>query len=399
MHILIVHEVDYFHKPVFEFQILAEIFSSQGHKITVIDYPQGKLPSFFSKEPASGGWIASNVRRVYQDASLTVIRPLYSQRPFLRRISYSLNFQKLLQQLIESQKIDFILLYAGPTNGWQTVKLAKRYRLPIVFRSIDVLHKIVPNLIFQCPTKISEKYIYQNSNLILALTPKLRNYIIKFGANPLKVKLQISGVDTNLFKPATKNLDLSKKWGLDHADKIVLFAGTLYKFSTLDWLTKNWRLLLKKIPQAKLLILGMGPLLPTLETIIKKNRLEKTVILTGWQPYRLLPDFINLADVCINLFKLNNITRDIIPTKLFQYLACGKPVIAFPLPGTVEILPGEKAGMVYAKDNQSALNLITKLLENKNAAWQIGRNGYQLTKEKYDWKKIAEHVLETAKTI
>ena len=394
MKILIIHEVDYFNKVIFEFQILAEILSSLGNKVVVIDYPQGKSSSCFKYDSSLKAWTANNIHRVYKNTSLTIMRPFYSKFPPLTRLSYVLNTGRMLKRIISSQKIDFILLYSVPHNGWQAVRLAHKYHIPIVFRSIDVLHKIVPNKIYQFPVRIFEKYVYRNSDLILALTPKLKGYIIQLGADPSRVKLQLAGVDINLFNPSAKNLNLAKKWGINQHDKVVLFAGTLYKFSTLDWLAEHWNLVLEKVPEAKLLILGEGSLLSKLKTIIKESDLEKSIILTGWQPYELLPDFINLADICINLFELNNITRKIIPTKLFQYLACAKPIIAFPLPGTIDILTGERDGIVYSKDNSDAIDLIVKMLKNKDRTRKIGQNGYSLVKEKYDWQKIGKDILE-----
>jgi glycosyltransferase involved in cell wall biosynthesis len=399
MKILVIHEIDYFNKAVFEFQILSEIFSSFGHEVTVIDYPQHKQNTHFQYNPHFDSYVANNIQRTLKNASLTVVRPSCSKFPLFTRVSYVLNIGKLIKKIVSSQKIDFIFLYSVAHNGKQTIRLAKKYHIPVIFRSIDILHKIAPKKIYRYPVLFFEKYVYQNSDLILALTPKLKDYVIKLGANPSKVKLQPAGVDTDLYKPLPKNLELAKKWGIGQNDKVVLFAGTLYGFSTLDWLAENWKSVLENIPEAKLLILGNGPLFPNLQKIIKKNALEKSVILADWQPYELLPDFINLADICINLFQLNDITREIIPTKLFQYLACAKPVVALPLPGTVDILPGEKEGMVYAKGNQDALNLIIKLLKDENKAGEIGENGYRLTKEKYDWKKIAENILETVKSI
>ena len=397
MKILVVHEIDYFDKVIFEFQIISEILSSLGHKVTVIDYPQVELPHNLKYNSTFGGRIINNVHRVYHKVSLTLMRPFYIKIPFLKRLSYFLSVGCLLEKIIKSQKIDFILLYSAPNNGWQTVRLARRYNIPVVFRSIDILHKIVPNKILEIPTLLFEKYVYRNSDLILALTPKLKDYTIQLGAQPSKAKLQLSGVDTNVFKPLPKNLDLAKEWKINQNDKIVLFAGTLYKISTLDWLAEHWHLVLKEIPEAKLLILGEGALFSKLKTIIEKKKLQKNIILTGWRPYQSLPDFINLSDICVNLFQLNNITRQIIPSKLFQYLACAKPVIVFPLPGTKDILKGERDGVIYAKNNFDALNLIITLFKNEDKVKKIGQNAYNLVQEKYNWQKIVKDILKEIK--
>ena len=398
MKILIIHEVDYFNKVVFEFQMLSEALSSLGHEVIVIDYPEAEVPQYFEKQhDAFGIKIFNNVYRIYNKASLKLIRPFYIRMPFIKRASYVFSVGYLIKKIMKSQRIDFILLFSVPHSGWQTVKLAHKYNIPVIFRSLDVLHKLVPRKIYEIPTLILEKYVYRNADLILALTPKLMDYTIRLGAQPLKVKLQLTGADTNLFRPLSKNLDLAKKWGINQNDKIVLFAGTLYKFSALDWLAEHWHLVLKEIPQAKLLILGEGSLFGKLKKIREKRGSEKKIILTGWQSHRLVPDFIALSDVCLNLFQLNDIICDIIPSKLFQYLACAKPVIVSPLPGTIDILNDEKDGVIYAKDNFDALTLIIRLLKNEEEAKRIGENGYKLIKREYAWDKIVSDILEKIK--
>jgi len=393
MKILIIHEVDYFNKVVFEFQIISETLSSLGHEVMVIDYPETELSPDLDRKTSFGIQIVHHVHRIYKKASVTLMRPFYIKVSFLKRLSYILSFGYLLKKIIKSKKIDFILLYSAPHNGWQTIRLAHRYNIPVIFRSLDILHKIVPNKIFEIPTLFFERYVYRNSDLILALTPKLKDYVIKLGAQPSKVNLQPTGADTDLFKPLPRNLDLAKKWGIDQNDKIALFAGTLYDFSTLDWLAEHWHIVLREIPEAKLLILGQGPLFNKLKALIKKKNLERNIILTGWQPHQLLPDFIALSDICLNLFQLNDITREIIPSKLFQYLACAKPIILFPLPGTIDVLKGEREGVIYAKDNLDALNLIISILKDESKAKAIGKKGYNLVQQKYTWRKIVDDIL------
>lgn len=399
MKILIVHEVDYLNKVIFEFQIIPEIFSLLNHEVFIIDYPQGETTETYNIDFNLGCGIFENIHRVYNTASVTVMRPFCLRSSIFKRLSYFLRIGRLIDRVIRHKKIDLILLYSVPNNGWQTIRLSHKYKIPIVFRVIDISHQIVPGRIYKYPTLLIEKYVYKNSDLVLTLTPKLKDYVIKSGADPRNVKVQLPGVDTKKFRPQLKNFDLAQRWNLNEGSKIVLFMGTLYRFSTLDWLAQRWNLILKDIPEAKMLIVGNGALFNKLKDIIHKNNMEESIILTDWQPYELLPDFINLSDICINLFGINSITRDIIPTKLFQYLSCAKPVVAFPLPGTMEILRGEQDGIVYAKDNNDALNIIIDLLKNRTKIQRIGENGYRLVKERYDWEKIANDILVSVKPL
>lgn len=393
LNILFVHEVDYFRKVIFEFQIIPEIFSLLGHNVFVIDYPQGEAARTYKKDYILDAFIFENVHRVYNNASITVVRPCISRLPFWGRIFYFLKIGRLIEKIIRDKQIDLVFLFAAPNSGWQTIKMAHKYRVPVVFRLIDVAHQIVPNKIYKYPTLWFEKYVYRNSDLILTLTPKLKDYAVSLGADSRRILVQLGGVDLKRFKPAVKNLNLAKKWEIDGGDKVVLFMGTLYDFSNLDWLAKNWDQVKKVVPNAKLLIVGNGPLFSKIKNIIKEKNMEDAVIMTDWQPYDLLPDFINISDICINLFEINEITRYIIPTKLFQYQACARPIVSIPLPGMLDILKGEQDGVVYVKNKKDAISNIINLLLNEDNLHIIGKNGLELMREKYGWRKIAESIM------
>src|SRR5262249_3028995 len=86
---------------------------------------------------------------------------------------------------------------------------------------------------------------------------------------------------------------------------------------------------------------------------------------------------------------LNPITRDILPTKLFQYLACNKPVVATPLPGTIPFLSGEEHGIVYCSQ-ESFVDHVSDLLSNPERRELLGSKGVAVTTASYDWKRIAQ---------
>jgi glycosyltransferase involved in cell wall biosynthesis len=108
------------------------------------------------------------------------------------------------------------------------------------------------------------------------------------------------------------------------------------------------------------------------------------------QPYSALPDFIRSSDICINPFELNSITEKILPTKLFQYLGCGKPVVATRLPGTVPFLSGEEDGVLYT-NLEDTVPMLAKLLSNPVACSELGTRGVTAAR-RYDWTEIAKQM-------
>jgi glycosyltransferase involved in cell wall biosynthesis len=195
------------------------------------------------------------------------------------------------------------------------------------------------------------------------------------------------------FNPHVEAEGLRGKLGIAEDDKVIVYVGTLFEFSGLDLYLKQFPAVLKEFPKAKLVIVGGGALLEKLKELVVGLKITGNVILTDFQPFDMMPQYINLADICINPFIVNMTTRDIIPGKVIQYLACAKPVLATPLPGMVSLLPSSERGVAYSSINEFAENTI-KLLRGTKATRDIGENGYRYVKDSHDERKIA-YWLET----
>src|SRR5262245_37342800 len=85
--ILIVHEVNYLSKIIYEYQILPEIFSLLGHEITVVDFNDSWSSEPNGRKIQLETTVHSNVHRAYADASITVRRPGMVRIPLVSRVS------------------------------------------------------------------------------------------------------------------------------------------------------------------------------------------------------------------------------------------------------------------------------------------------------------------------
>src|SRR5207244_592890 len=116
----------------------------------------------------------------------------------------------------------------------QTLFAARRFDVPVIFRSIDVLHQLVPWRGLAVPTRILERYIYREVEAIFPVTLHLKSHILSYGVPESRIRVLPSGVDTGMFTPGSRNIQLLQKWGIEAEDPVILFMGTIYKFSGLD---------------------------------------------------------------------------------------------------------------------------------------------------------------------
>jgi glycosyltransferase involved in cell wall biosynthesis len=388
LNILIIHEVSYLSKIIYEFQILPEILSLLGHRITIIDYDDTWQSSNGSDSHLLRTRVHRNIHRAYEDASVTVRRPGIIRLPVISRISGALTGGVEIYRVLKSEKPDIVLLYGLPTVGLQTLLAARRFKTPIVFRAIDVTHQLVPYPVLIPVTKVLEKIIFASVDFNIALTPHLKQYIAAYGIPQDRIRLLPSGVDTRLFSPGPRSERLLSRWGIEATDPVIFFMGTIYEFSGLDRVIRDFPLVLRHHPAAKLLIAGKGKDEVRLLQLAQQVGVSRNVIFTGMLPYAALPDMIRSADVCINPFELNGVTKDILPTKLFQYMACAKPVLATPLPGTLAFLEGVQHGVMYASLSDFNLRM-SELISNEPLQRNLAQNGHE-TSLQYDWFEIAK---------
>ena len=77
------------------------------------------------------------------------------------------------------------------------------------------------------------------------------------------------------------------------------------------------------------------------------------------------------------------------PGKIAQYQACGKPVLATPLPGTLSLISGPEQGVVYSDLEEFGEQTVT-LLRDPARTKEIGWNGYNHARANYDEEKLAQ---------
>ncbi|MFC1951690.1 glycosyltransferase family 4 protein [Chloroflexota bacterium] len=397
MNILFVHEVDWLAKVVFDIHFLAESLSLLGHKVFAIDYENGwSRGSLFNGENLKTKEV-DGISRAFPGASVCLRRPGFIKVPGLSRISAAFTHYLEIKKTIKEEGIDAIVLYSVPTNGLQTIHLARKFGIPIVFRSIDILNMLVPYPVLRPITKALEKRVYAKTDAVLPNTPQYLKYITNMGIDESKVKWLPFPIDIGLFRPSVDCSGVRQKWGLVESDQIIVFIGTLFEFSGLDAFIRQFPQVIKKFPEAKLLIVGDGPQRLKLEQIITKLGLTRQVIITGFQLYQTMPQYINLATICINPFLISDTTMDIFPAKILQYIACGKVTVATALHGITTLLSGESQGVVYVNDAADMAEKVVSLLKSTERRQKLGHAGLNHVRRNYSHKKIAlqlEKILE-----
>lgn len=337
--------------------------------------------------------VIPNHHRVYDGASLTLIHPPALLIKGLNRLTHFLFCKNVIKKVVTDNKIDVILLFSVATNSVQTIKVGKELNIPVILRELDVNHGLVKIPLVRQLAKKTEKFSLSNATQVLATTPDLARYVVEMGAKEKNVEYFPLGINFKDFKPVKRDEDLAKELGIRSDDTVIVFIGTVYDFAGLDNIIVNFDSLKKKIKNVKFVIVGGGKDFNRIESLVAKRNLQSEVILAGFKPQQVLYKYISLADICVNPFLVNYVTNRILPTKILEYFACGKPVLSTPLQGTKELLSYEEVGIVYST-SEKFVETLSSLLLDKTELQELGKRGYTYVRKNHDWESISNILLE-----
>lgn len=106
-----------------------------------------------------------------------------------------------------------------------------------------------------------------------------------------------------------------------------------------------------------------------------------------------VPNYVNSADVCVAPFVRERITTGVSPLKLYEYMSCGKPVVASDIPPVGELLAKHGCGILVQPDDSPDLaRAIIRILQDRILALRIGMQARRVALQFFSWRAIAEQI-------
>jgi glycosyltransferase involved in cell wall biosynthesis len=198
-----------------------------------------------------------------------------------------------------------------------------------------------------------------------------------------------NGVNLRSFCPIN-DVSLLKEWrkkvGIEDDELVVAFVGNIAPWQGVDILIESAFQLLPKHEKLKFLIVGDGLLKRLLAKKVEDSEWREKIIFLGTMPYGEIPFLINIADICVAPFiHARNRETGVSPLKIFEYMACGKPVVSSRIEG-LEFIEKQYAGQLVEPDDAVCLaKALEDLLGNSNKRIEMGRRGLEIARERFSW--------------
>lgn len=210
---------------------------------------------------------------------------------------------------------------------------------------------------------------------------------------PAKIHIVPSGTNTALYRPMEKERCRSMLH-LEPSRTYIGFMGSLLDHQGVQVLIDAASRVVHSFPNACFVVMGEGPLKDRWRQYANERSLQRHFLFTGEIEYKETPVWINAMDICTAPYMRTAGFRS--PVKIFDYLACARPVIASRIPGTTDIFEGSGSVRMVEPENEDELaSAIEDVLSNEEMAQEMGLKGRTLVEGLYDRKLVAQKLNDT----
>lgn len=369
-----------------------------------VGHTSGVINSMLKKEILQTVLSSSHLFNVNWQKHFLIQSPNYSKVcniPNLPELTYNLELINL--HFKSTKEIAFNAIYQRYSLGnFYGIYLRRKFNIPLIveFNGSEIwVSKNWNNkkLFFANLLSKIESLNLKFADKIIVVSQVLKNSLEEKGISGNKILVNPNGVDTTIYKPNCGGEIIREKYGFND-DNVVGFIGTFGKWHGAIVMANAIKLYFENYPnvKTKFLLIGEGNDLPEVKEIIKNAGYEDSVIYTERIDQTEGPKYLDACDILLSPHIPNPDGSDFFgsPTKLFEYMAMEKAIIASNLNQIGEILEHEKTALLIEPNNPIELaKSINTLLLDKEKQKQLGLNARIEVVNNYSWDMHVEKII------
>ena len=375
----------------------------KGHKVTVItcapNFPEGKVFEGYKNK-----WLS---KQIIEGINVWRVKTyITANEGFIKRTIDFISFMlsSLLFGLF-TRKVDVVI---GTSPQFFTVisawALAKFKRIPFVFElrdiwpaSITAVGAMRGSWIINILEKL-ELFLYRQADLIISVTHSFKSSLKNRGVSANKIKIVLNGVDLERYSPLQeKDESLATKYELKN--KFVIgYIGTHGLAHALENVIEAAERIIKE-ENIRIVFAGGGADWSRLEKIVCERGLENIVMIPR-QPKDKMPQVWSLCDISLVHLKDAPLFKTVIPSKIFESMAMGLPIIiAVPIGEATNIIEEYMAGISVSPGCPTELSeKFLELAKDKELVRKLSNQSLNAA-QNFDRKKLALEMLKYIKDV
>jgi glycosyltransferase involved in cell wall biosynthesis len=236
------------------------------------------------------------------------------------------------------------------------------------------------------------------ADLVVVVSGPMRDELIARGVPDDRILVNPNAVDPDRYRPDADGTPVRKRFTLD--GKTVLgFISTFQMWHGAEVLAAAFALLVRKHPDyrqsIRLLMIGDGPRLEASRRLLSDAGVDELVVFTGLVPQDQGPHYLAACDVLASPHVPNADGTPFFgsPTKLFEYMAMGRGIVASNLDQIGQVLRhGESAWLVPPGDAHALAAGLERLIVDRELRVALGAGARQSAVAHHTWRA---HVRKT----
>ena len=329
----------------------------------------------------------------------TISYPFVSHIPlkFFKYIKYRYDKFKLISKILNNGSYDIIQTRNNVLDSIMATYFKKKYKTKFVFQysfpkgSYKYSTKRI-NCFYGKLEYYLIKYILYNADLIFPISKWMEAELMKEGFPKSKMMALPMGINPSWRNCQGEVHKLKEIYRLGDS-KVVLYSGSLNKLRMLDMIIKAFSIVKKLEDDVKLLIVGDGDDRQHLQQLSESMGLSEDIIFTGYVPYSDMPKILRTATIALCPVPPLDIYLVSSPTKIFEYMIMGIPIIANEeIPEQREAIEESFGGVLAKFDKESFANKIIELLNNPDKATDMGINGQKWVLRNRSYENMTSEV-------
>jgi len=252
--------------------------------------------------------------------------------------------------------------------------------------------------------RLCEGVALSGASLVVVVSEPLRQDLLRHGISNERVVLNPNAVDPEIFRPECGGIEVRARLGFSTSDVVVCFIGTFSYWHGIPVLQEAIQNLLEeqsgRVQTARLrfLLIGNGPLHAELRADLCTFEETGDVIFTGAVPHDKVPAYLDASDILVSPHLPMPDGKPFFgsPTKLFEYMAMSKAIIASNLDQLALVLKHEETALLVPPgDGRELARAITRLTGSPEMRTSLGCRAREAAVANHTWQQNARQVLET----
>jgi glycosyltransferase involved in cell wall biosynthesis len=380
---------------------LSRLWVEDGHEVTVLtgfpNHPTGVIPEEYR----------SKFRRLVcheEINGVNIVRswllPFPNRKAYERMLNYSSFCVSAASTGMFLSQPDVVIasspqLLVGLAGFW----LARAKRVPFVFEVRDLWPESLTavgmgdnyTLLHRALARTAG-FLYRQAEKIAVVTPAFEDHLVKqWNVPPEKIVVLENGVQANVFRPQASS-ELRTKLGAD-GKVVVSYIGTIGMAHGLETLVEAASRLQHSTPEVLFLLVGEGAEKERIISLVRSRGLTN-VRFVDQQLREKVPAYICVSDVCLVLLKKAEIFRTVLPTKMLEFMSCGRPVILGVDGQARQVMEAANGGIFVEPGSPDDLTrAISQLAAAPSLRETLGRNGRRYVVQHFSRQRTARAYL------